>query len=191
MTEYKFRLSLLAQEKRYDLTERTLTCSDGSLLDLADIGLIQIYNSYPGGNARGAGSVGWSQCFIRPNGARFTTIVSRHYVRLGTFEDRAETYQPFVDALIAHTAVLNRDTAFVTGMPLALWWLWALALAGLALVGPLFMGLMLIPLLGAGALGIGVLAIAVIAASAIFLVSVVRPLSSSWPRRFDPSLPAA
>jgi hypothetical protein len=106
-------------------------------------------------------------------------IQSTHYTGIGSFEDRAATYTPFVRALIARVAAANPSARFRAGRHPVLYWVGSIV--GLvAMVALVFMlserwgdalwikfaiFLLFIPLLIAHAMGWG---------------------RKNWPRRFAP-----
>jgi hypothetical protein len=62
-------------------------------------------------------------------------IQSTHYIGIGSFEDRAATYVPFVRALIARVAVANPSARFRAGVnPVRYWLAYIVLLVALAVL---------------------------------------------------------
>jgi hypothetical protein len=182
---YSYRPSLLAKELRYELSSRSLACSNGRVLDFADIDRIRIYDTR---DVAGITGDSVRRCVIYPLHGRPIVLASVSFLGVGRFADRAENFQVFGDALIKHVAAANPRTKFIAGMPVALWWFWAFALASLALVIPLTTGSFLLSLLGDSAIATILVAVAVLAAIAVMLVNFLGSLRGDWPRTFDPRI---
>ena len=188
MISYRYRQSLLAREVGYELNRRSLSCSNGRVLDFADIDRIRVYDTRDVAGLTGDST---RRCVIYPLHGRPIVLASVSFLGVGRFADRAEEFQAFVDALIKQVAAANPRTRFIVGMPVALWWFWAFALASLALVIPLTTGSFLLSLLGDSAIATILVAVAVLAAIALMLVNFLGSLRGDWPRAFDPRIKLA
>ena len=82
------------------------------------------------------------QCTVHRRRGRKVKITSHHYVGLGDFEDRSDTYAPFISELCRRVASANRDARFVAGSTGL--WLFSVVLAVLMLcvgIGVVVVGL--------------------------------------------------
>jgi hypothetical protein len=113
-------------------------------------------------------------------------LVSLSFLGIGRFEDRAADFQAFVAALIEQVAAANPRTRFITGMPVAVWCMWAFVLGSAAVTMPLTMGALLLSVLGDSAIVTILVAAAGLAVMAFLLFHFLHGLKADWPRRFDP-----
>jgi hypothetical protein len=75
------------------------------------------------------------RCDLRMRSGQQVAILSTHYAGIADFEDRAATYAPFVEALIARVAAANSAASFRSGRsPVAYWLEHAFLLAMIALL---------------------------------------------------------
>jgi hypothetical protein len=141
---YRFRGSLGAGEQSYAVTEDALTWPGGTV-PLDRIAAISIY-AVPGMRMLGYGTVAQPsrRCTIRLRDGRKIVLSSLHFLGLGRFEDRTQSYLPFMRTLISNVAARHPDVRLTTGMPSPLWWLWLMTFGLLVLVlGIILLGVLI------------------------------------------------
>jgi hypothetical protein len=128
---HEVRASLLDKRRLYRLGDDALHWQDAERegqLAYADIVQVRLIN-YPsiGGNN--------GQCTVSDRSGKKLKIRSHHYESLGSFEDRSETYVPFVRALSLRVASAAPNARLVEGSTV-MWvvWLVLLLLVGLTAV---------------------------------------------------------
>jgi hypothetical protein len=176
-------------EATYRLTDSALVWSNRGVegrLPFSDIRQVRIYRT-PGVGFGGATfAPGFQRCVVRPHSGRAQVLSSNHYAGPAKIEDRSASFQPFVDALIRRVATANPGTAFISGMPAALWSAWAvLLLVVVMLLAPLAL-LVIVITLTQGHLLYGLLTTVLLLGILLALVLLVRFLLRNRPRRFDP-----
>jgi hypothetical protein len=124
---YQFRLGLRRGVETYTLTEDVLTCSSGDI-PLREVVAIRVY-TVPGSRSFTYGplTLPTRRCTIWSEKGHKIVLSSVHFVGFGRFEDRAESYVPFVRALVRRVAACAPGARLAAGMPLAMWWSWAIA----------------------------------------------------------------
>jgi hypothetical protein len=187
---YRFRPSILRREETYRLGSTTLLRSAGGIettIRFSEILSIRIYGA-PGFRT-GIGTVGsdFERCVIRRRRGRALALSSSHLVALGRSEDRADSFRPFIDALVARVAAANPATVFRAGMPPALWACWLAILVAVVVVGPLALILIL------AALATGAHIESPLILTTVLLLGVLcsfrsysRTVRRNRPRPFDP-----
>lgn len=93
------------------------------------------------------------QCTLSAGRGRKVKLRSHHYSSLGAFEDRTDTYAPFVRELSRRIAAAAPDARFLAGST-GMWFVWLGLFATVAMV----VALLLLALLGGGAQEAGVVA---------------------------------
>ena len=145
-------------------------------LAFADIGTMQLISyASPIGRAL--------QCTLKSKAGGKVRIRSAHYLSLGDFEDRTETYAPFVRNLAGKIDAANPDAAFVAGST-GFWILWlVVGFIWVGVVALLALAFFDLPLLGAltSALVLG----------AVCLPLIWREVRGGGARPFDPKSPPA
>ncbi|MCA8902698.1 MAG: hypothetical protein KDA53_15775 [Hyphomonas sp.] len=123
-----------------------------------------------------------SRFLMQLSGARSQVTVSNmHFKGFGNFEDRWDTFEPLVRAVVAGVNKANPAAQFRAGEKPALYYLMlAFVAASFGLLGTVILALPLVP---------GNVTLSVVVKAAIILFSL--PLLFSWlvnarPRRFDP-----
>lgn len=182
MTTYEFRLSLAQKEVRYELGESALVSSDGKSLLYAGIKSIRLYIVRAG--------LAHKRCVVRLAHGPAIMIASRHFLGIGSFEDRSDTYDVFVTELVQCVAAANPAATFVRGMPLLLWSIWAILYATLSLAWPVAGAGLLLTLLGEGIFASLLAAAIVLIGVPALLYYFIRALAGDWPRRFAPRIAA-
>lgn len=186
--EYRFRSSLLSKERSYRLDGHQILVSDREPLHFSDIRKIRIYDS-PGWSSMGGTTIspGFRRCVIWPAHGRAIVLVSNHFAGISNFENRRASFDPFVEALVQRVGAANPATIFISGMPLALWLFWLVAVAGVMIVTPLAALLIVIEMIQDGKID-GMLMIVTFMLAGIFFgfISLARALWRALPRRFDP-----
>ena len=109
--QHAVRIHLFARECVYRLGAEALHWRGGDAEGQAAYGeIVKVWlMRYTGGG----GETG--QCVVTFKSGKSVKVRSHHYVSLGQFESRAETYVPFVRALCARVASANPQAAFVSG----------------------------------------------------------------------------
>jgi len=133
MTEltYETRPSLFSETRTYTLGPDSLAVSgkDGakSRIALTDVTRVSLYFV-------GLGE-GRTYCRVETNKRQGFVFGSHHFAGVGSFENRHDTFDPFVRALCAKVAEQNPRAEFVRGrwLYIGLWSLGGLVMAGLAI----------------------------------------------------------
>ena len=137
----------------------------------------------------GAAVPGFDRCVIRRRQGGAIALSSNHFVGLGHFENRSASYAPFVEALIGRVAAGNPATIFRSGMPIALWSLWAMIVASTVIIAPLAVLTIIVEMVHDGHIDTGLIFSAFILLAIFFqFFSYIRMLRRNWPRRFDPRI---
>ena len=175
---YVNRISLLDRERVYQLGPDAIAWRDRgesrkiAYRDFTDIRVIK-YPSFGGDH---------SQCTLRSGSSGKVVLRSHAYVSLGLFDDRTDSYLPFVMALFRNIHAANPAASFRAGST-GLWVMWIILLA-LAL-GILF--LVVLELMGGASLATG--AIGAVFALLIFLPGAWRIARRGKGTPFDPDDP--
>jgi hypothetical protein len=182
VTEYEYRASLFSKPVRFRLDGNTLDISNGRRVALGDIARILIHdlrglNGAPA-NAR--------RCIVFAKHGPRVAFVSISFAGLANFTDRSETFRPFVAELIYRTAAANAGTEFVEGMPLSLWFTWAVLYLCWSVLLPLSLALFFANLFGGTVIVDSILALLALAGMIWSLFYYLPQLKAMWPRRFDP-----
>lgn len=120
---------------------------------------------------------GLFRCHLYNTGGKCAAIQNGHFKGFASFEERTETYLPFVRALISRLVSVNPRCEFIGGTSHLSWWAHFLFLA----VVFAFLILALILLYSA----IGPLAIVKLVVIAFFIPTTVRWFTKNWPRKFS------
>lgn len=116
---HSVRNSLIDRECTYTLESDQLSAEakgGADRIPYADITSVQLIG-YAGSGSR------QFQARLKRRGGKPVKIRSHHYVSLGNFEDRTQTYAPFIRELCVRVADRSPDSVFVRGST-ALWILW-------------------------------------------------------------------
>jgi len=144
--------------------------------------MVRIYDSPGMTGLTGQVAPAFTRCVIRPKRGRAIVLSSNHFVGLGRFEDRTETFRPFVDALIERVKSANPAARLLAGMPPALWWTWV------ALVTPLFIVVIVKELVAGRVLKLpAIVSALIVIGTAAGIVSYARVLRRNRPRPLRPS----
>jgi len=187
--EYSFRPSLLQKERRFRLERDGIWRSDGDAVKFADIRKIRIYDS-PGMRNLGGTTLspGFRRFVIWPAHGRAIVLSSNHFAGIANFEDRRESFDPFVAALMQRVSAANPSAIFISGMPIALWLFWLVALAGVMIVTPLAALLIVIEMIQATKIDGWLIVVTFLLAGTFFgFIPLARTLWRALPRRFDPA----
>jgi hypothetical protein len=175
---HSVRNSLIDQERSFSLGADALEWRDAAgegrmaYADVRDMRLIG-YTS-PIGEAR--------QCTLRDRRGGKVKIRSAHYRSLGNFEDRTETYAPFVAALAKRVAAQSPHAKFIAGST-ALWIVWLV----LGVLSAIVVGLIVLSLFeGVPPAAPAIMAVAICAAAVAIAIRRVR---ADRARSFDPEAP--
>lgn len=128
---YETRPSMFSETRTYTLGPDSLAVSekDGtkSRIALRDVARVAVY--YVG--------LGEGRTYCRVESKKRQSLVfgSHHFAGVGSFENRHDTFDPFVRTLCAKVAQLNPRVEFVQGrwLYVGLWSLGGLVMAGLAI----------------------------------------------------------
>ena len=182
MTEltYVFRASLLAKDQTFRFGADALHWQDEKVegqMALAEIVLVRLIK-FP--------SFGGDQhyCDVRDQSGAKVRIRSHHYKSMGAFEDRSETYVPFVRELILRVASASPQAKFIAGSS-RMWYLWL----GLLVLSVVVAVLLVMALLGGASLSGGI--IGPIVVFAILGPGMWRLVRRGREREFDPDNPPA
>jgi hypothetical protein len=74
------------------------------------------------------------RCLITPVNGRAISLLDRHYVSFGQFENRSDTFLPLVRLLLRRVAAANPKARLLDGMTFPLWLLWSVSLLSLLIV---------------------------------------------------------
>jgi len=189
---YSFRPSQFQKEATYRVTDRALLRTvDGkeTSFSLADIGSVRVYDSPSMGLASALIAPAFRRCVIRPRHGKTVVLSSNHFESFGRFQNRRESFDPFLDALLPRIAAANPAAEFWAGMPMGLWLFWIVTLVGVVVVTPFLALLIVMAILGKVQLALpalfaGVLILAIL----LHFRSYVRALREGRSRRFDPKL---
>ena len=121
---YKCRPSLLSTEVTWTLTDHAIESSTGLRLPFTDIATIHLHSI----------GKGVLRCLIKPVHGRAISLLDRHYVSLGLFEDRSDTFLPLIRLLLRRVAAANPAARLLDGMTFPLWLLWSASLLFLLMV---------------------------------------------------------
>ena len=172
------RNSILDKETSFTLYDDALawTSEAGSgRLAYTDIKMINLI-SYPNGGTEVC------QTKIVPHSGKRVLLRSHHLVQLGTFEDRRETYGPFVRELLARASAQSPDARITSGST-GLWIAWGVV----GFIMLLLVIMMVVILMDATPVG-GSMWIAVV----LLLIAgplTFRQLMKGRSRTFDPANP--
>ena len=180
MTEliHSVRNSLASGERTFRLSNDALCWTEFGraqrCLAYADIRAMQLVSyASPIGRAL--------QCMLRSKAGGKIKLRSAHYRGLGDFEDRTNTYGPFIRALAGRIGAANPDATFIAGST-GLWILWlVVGLIWVGVVGLLSLALFETSLLGTLAIALGF--------GAVFPPLIWREVRSGGAKTFDPHTP--
>lgn len=120
--EHAFKATVFARERRYRLTGDALEWDDGEkhgAIALRDVVRVRVFRQ-PGG---GMGPT-MRRTIVHARDGGKVLLASNHYVSLGHIEDRADTYRPFVAALVERVAARNPQAVIQVGHHWLLWLTW-------------------------------------------------------------------
>ncbi len=187
---YRFRPSLMRKEETYRLSDVALVRTargEEAGLPFADIRSVRIYGSPGLRTLGGTAAPDFQRCVVRPRRGHAMVLGSNHFLGLGRFQDRSQTFRPFVDALVQRVAAANPGATFIAGMPAPLWWTWILILLAVVVVTPLVVLLIIIGLVEARHIDPPLILVAALLLGILFsLASYLRTVRRNRPRRFDP-----
>jgi hypothetical protein len=185
VVSYRFRLSLASTEVTYELTDTMLYWANRThSIALADVQSMRTYD-VPGLSQ--AGAPAFARCVIRRANGRVIVINSNSFVSFGNFEDRSESFERFVDALIPRIAAANPQTQFLCGMPPLLWWFWIAILVAVVLVGPMAGLLLIVNMVSNRSFPPALLFTTGLLLGILFQIfTFVRTLRRNRPHRYDP-----
>ena len=112
---YSFRASILSREVTWTLSGDALTSSSAAHVLYSKIASIRLH---------GVPGAGAERCLIKPVHGRAIVLVGRHFLGFGRFEDRSDSFDPFIAALVLRVAAANPGALLVRGMPRVLWCFW-------------------------------------------------------------------
>jgi hypothetical protein len=118
------------------------------------------------------------RCRLYNRIGKCATIQNCHYQGIASFEDRTESYLPFVHALISRLASVNPHCQFISGTSHLSWWAHAIFIT----VSFSFLALVLFYLYSA----VGWLAILKLLIIAFFIPTALQWFIKNWPRTFSP-----
>lgn len=150
-----------------------------------EITTVRVY-SLPGLQTPRLGTVALPvlRCTVYRSHAGSITLANLHFLRLGSFENRSVTFNPFVAELVKRVRASNPKTPILSGMPPLIWWSWVVTFAALGLVLLSSIVLGLIGLLSEHRLSLGTAA--VLAVLAVMLAGPATFLRALWLRRSRP-----
>jgi hypothetical protein len=170
------RVSVLEPEKTWRLDGDTLwMCAEGQRdvpFPLSEIRKLRL-SFDPSRFQRGL-----FRSHLYNSGGKCASIQNGHYKGFASFEERTETYLPFVHSLISRLVSLNPRCVFIAGTSHLSWWAHAAFLA--VVFGLLILVLILLHS------AIGPPAILKLVIIAFFIPTTVRWFTKNWPRRFSP-----
>jgi hypothetical protein len=114
---YSCRSNLLTSERRYELTPDALIWSDSQTtgrIPYVDIRVARVACTLAFGNE-------FWRCVLRSYGHRTLVIPSMHYRSLGRFDNRFDTFAPFVTELLLKVAKSNASARFFYREGWSLW----------------------------------------------------------------------
>jgi hypothetical protein len=173
---HRVRPNIFSAEKEYRLEPQALTRSSGAAevdrLPYREIARLRL-ETLPSGIGR------QRRCVVGARAGSRWVLLSGHYAGLGRLEDRSESYEPFMRALVSRVRAANPGAVLERGHSRIMWFVWLILLMlSLHVVGALVF---------AAAFG-GAPWSALPAA--MFLVGVVpttwRSVRTGRPTRFDP-----
>jgi hypothetical protein len=131
---YEFRLSLARSVQHLVLTPEGIAGLEGTI-PFGEIVSIRLY-SLPGMSSLAFGTVAQPvrRCNLQLHNGKTVLLCSSHYVSLGNFEDRTESYRRFVAELLVRLRAANPAAQILSGMPPGIWWGWFLTFGGLSLI---------------------------------------------------------
>ena len=181
---YESRPALGKPVAEFSVTAETLAYPGGSL-PLAEITAIRAF-ALPGMYFLAYGPVApasWRSTISRKDGRKIR-LSNLHFVGIGRYEDRTETYAPFIRALIARSKAVSPAIPVYWGMPPALWW------SLLAIFGALLLGLVAVIALGTfGLVANGQFSWVALGFMVVLVVIAIGPalyLRALWPLRSRP-----
>jgi hypothetical protein len=198
---YRCRPSVASAEISWRLTAHELV-RDGAnprSIPYADIRRIRIFGSpgmaYNGSNLTPPSDI----CRLKLKSGRDVTLTSTHILGLGRSEDRSASFWPFVDKLVRHAKRANPAVVLVSGMPPALWALWAAVVTAAAATAVLASGMTIYAMSTIGAalwsgdhhrlrldtFVTGGLALIMAVSIGVSVPVLTRTLWHQWPRRTE------
>jgi hypothetical protein len=185
-----FRASLASREKTYRLTSTALvTEADGDELAIpfGDIRAIRVYGAPGARSAYGPIAPGVRRCVVHTRQGPRVVLSSNHFLGLGRFEDRTDTFEPFVDALVRRVAAMSPSTVFQAGMPVGLWLLWAGVIGGVCALAAIVILVTVVDMARRGRVEWGAVALDAAMLGTLWGAwSFVPAVRAARPRRFDP-----
>jgi hypothetical protein len=178
---YSVRSNVFVTERHYIVSNNELLWIDGNHEDVKDVSgsllladILELKLRYSPSRLQNARCT--AQIVMRKGGSLI--IPSGHYSGFAEFEDRTETYEPFIRALAAAISRSNRDARFLRGYERS-----SLLLG--AMLGTTFLVfvIMLMPVVFAvGAAAIIPLALLLVGGGPVAIAEIRR----NWPGSFDP-----
>jgi hypothetical protein len=184
---YRCRPSILDTEVTWTLTASALESSTGTHAPFDQIAAVRVYGIATSLADKGPVPAQKTlRCLIKPVHGRGIALTSRHFLRLGRFEDRSEQFEPFMHALLQRVRASQPGARLLRGMPPALWWLWCAIGLGGALVGCFGVMIVVVELWTTGHISLEVLLLLpVVAGMLLSTRSIVRLLRSGRSRPID------
>ncbi|MBL8900608.1 MAG: hypothetical protein JNM84_23455, partial [Planctomycetes bacterium] len=133
LVRHSVRASIAKVETSYELQDDALLLAAGAeveRLPFAEIARVRLFQA-PSMRYRGMGDASYGGCellVIETRDRRKFAITSKHFVKLGVFEDRAATFGPFGAALLRRVREGNPQAELVRGFSAGLWWFYLGAL---------------------------------------------------------------
>jgi hypothetical protein len=187
------RTSIASAETTCRVTGDELIWSSGpaqNRIRLTDIQTVRLFTS-PAVNYRFLGNApfgGFELLVVKTGDGRSLQVTSRHFRSVAVFEERGETFAPFVDAVMKRVVDINPAAVFLAGMPSSVWGLWIVVSAVLAL-GLIFGLLMFISAITGGAkLADLVLGLVFTLGTGISLRSALVVVKRGRQKSFDPRM---
>lgn len=174
--EHTVRVSALEPEKTWALVGDTLLIRTQGQADVSIplSAICKVRLAYEPSRFQ----LGRFRCHLYNSGGRCASIQNGHFKGFASFEERTESYLPFVRTLIPRIASLNPRCEFMSGTSHLSWWLHALFL------GVVFSLLIVVLLTLYSA--IGPLAILKLFIIAFFIPATIRWFVKNRPRKFLP-----
>ena len=126
--EHAFRMSLIGRERRFRLGDDALEIDDGvgtQAIPFAGIAGIRLYKQ---SGASFGPTIRRTVLTLSDGGT--VVLQSSHYVSLGTFEDRVESYRALAGALVARVTAANPQARVTVGHSWFAWSVWFALLVG-------------------------------------------------------------
>jgi hypothetical protein len=194
---YSYRSAINHAERSFRLSGDALVWSEGgpeARVPFADMRHVRLYGSPELRNPFLGGRVapGFERLVVKAKTGPSVVLSTSHFVSLGVWEDRSETFAPFASELIAAVARTNPLARFVAGMPWGVWALWAgaFALSGLGALFGVLVALAPVDSKGSRDIFTSLLGLGMSAGSALACAGTLRVLRRQRPRAFSPAATA-